>query len=143
MENRFNPRVYGLWVHDGKILVNEEMIRGRKVVKFPGGGLDWGEGTLDCLKREWMEELGIGIEVLGHFYTTDFFQASAYDNSQVLSIYYWVTAPVPDQIVNHMDNERTFWMSIDEIDADTFTLPIDKKVGGLLQQHFAKQHSGS
>lgn len=128
-----------MWVHDQQILVNEELIRGRKVTKFPGGGLDWGEGTIDGLKREFMEELGIAIEVLGHFYTTDFFQASAYDDSQVLSIYYWVTGPVPAQFTNHMDNERTYWLSIHEVSADTFTLPIDKKTGSLLQAHFRAQ----
>ncbi len=136
MENRFNLRVYGLWVHDNKILINEEMIRGKSIIKFPGGGLDMGEGTIDGLRREWMEELSIKIEVLSHFYTTDFFQASAYDNSQVISIYYWINAQMPEKIVNHMPNERTFWHSIWDISADTFTLPIDKKVGCLLYEHF-------
>lgn len=136
MEKRFNPRVYGLWVHENKILINEEIIRGNAIIKFPGGGLDWGEGTIDGLKREFMEELKINIEVLSHFYTTDFFQASAYDNSQVLSIYYWVTAPVPEILVNHIPNERTFWLPIWDISADTFTLPIDKKVGAMLEEHF-------
>jgi 8-oxo-dGTP diphosphatase len=137
MEKRFNPRVYGIWVHDNKILINEELIRGKRIIKFPGGGLDWGEGAIDCLKREWMEELAIEIEVTGHFYTTDFFQLSAYDDSQVISIYYWVTAPLPQNIVNHVPNERTFWMSIYDITAETFTLPIDQRVGSLLQAFFA------
>ena len=91
MDKRFNIRVYGIWIQDNKILVNEEMIRGKQIIKFPGGGLDWGEGIKNCLVREWKEELNIDIEVLSHFYTTDFFQPSAYDNSQVISIYYFVT----------------------------------------------------
>lgn len=136
MQKRFNPRVYGLWLHDNKILVNEEIIRGKSIIKFPGGGLDWGEGTIDCLKREWMEELGIAISVTGHFYTTDFFQPSAYDDSQVLSIYYWISALVPETIVNLLPNERTYWLPTHHISADTFTLPIDKKVGALLHEHF-------
>ena len=85
---RFNIRVYGIWIQDNKVLVNEEKIRDKIITKFPGGGLHWGEGIIDCLKREWIEELNINIEPLGHFYTTDFFQRSAYDNSQVISIYY-------------------------------------------------------
>ncbi len=133
MENRFNIRVYGLLIKEGKLLVNEELIRGQKIIKFPGGGLDWGEGTIDCLKREWKEELGVEIAVSCHFYTTDFFQASAYDNSQVISIYYLVTCQMPDVIVNHVPNERTFWMDLASISPDTFTLAIDKKVGGLLR----------
>ena len=136
MEKRFNVRVYGIWLHDNKILINEELIRSKTIIKFPGGGLNYGEGTIDGLKREFREELGINIEVISHFYTTDFFQASAYDDSQVISIYYWVTGPVPETIINHIENERTYWMNIFDISADTFTLPIDRAVGGLLHHHF-------
>ena len=131
---RFNVRVYGIWLHEGKLLINEENIRGQLITKFPGGGLDWGEGTIECLVREWKEELGWDIEVLDHFYTTDFFQHSAFDDSQVISIYYWVQAKhLPQQITNIMENERTFWMDICDVSADTFHLPIDKKVGTMLQ----------
>jgi len=135
MNKGFNIRVYGIWITGDKVLVNEELIRGQKVIKFPGGGLDWGEGTADCLKREWKEELGISIEIKEHFYTTDFFQQSAFDDSQVISIYYLVTGTVPEIIVNYIENERTFWMDIKDISADTFTLAIDKKVGELLQSY--------
>jgi 8-oxo-dGTP diphosphatase len=134
MDNKFNIRVYGIWLHDNRVLVNEEQIRGRTVIKFPGGGLDWGEGTIDCLRREWKEELDIDIAVKDHFYTTDFFQVSAFDNSQVVSVYYWVTATMPPVIVNLVANERAFWMDAADISADAFTLPIDKIVGGMLQQ---------
>jgi len=133
-KKRFNIRVYGIWVNNGQVLVNEELIKGRKVIKFPGGGLDWGEGTIDCLKREWMEELGLEIEVLDHFYTTDFFQQSAFDESQVISIYYWVAAAkVPELIVNNVPEERTYWMDIKDVNGETFTLAIDRRVGELLQ----------
>jgi len=132
MGKRFNIRVYGIWINEGKILVNEEMIRGQKVIKFPGGGMDWGEGTIDCLKREWLEELGIDIEVIKHFYTTDFFQQSAFDESQVISIYYLISANMPEKIINHIANERTYWMNIDDICEDSFTLPIDRKAGAML-----------
>jgi 8-oxo-dGTP diphosphatase len=132
MDKRFNIRVYGIWMNDNKILINEETFKDRTIIKFPGGGLDWGEGIIDCLKREWKEELNLDIEVLEHFYTTDFFQASAFDNSQVISIYYRVAATLPSVISNNVPNERTFWMDIAHISADTFTLAIDKKVGTML-----------
>ena len=135
--SRFNVRVYGIWIHEGRILVNEELIRGKHVIKFPGGGLDLGEGTVDGLKREWKEELGIDIEVLEHFYTTDFFQQSAFDDTQVLSIYYFVAGGDPmTAITNHIDGERTYWMPLNEVSGETFTLPIDKVVGGMLQAVF-------
>ncbi len=133
MDKRFNIRVYGIWIQNGKILVNEEQIRGRSIIKFPGGGLDWGEGTKDCLIREWKEELDIDIEVVSHYYTTDFFQPSAFDSSQVISIYYMVTAVLPSVMINKVSNERTYWMDLKDVSADTFTLAIDKLVGGMLQ----------
>lgn len=133
MSKRFNIRVYGIWIHDNKILVNEELIRGRHIIKFPGGGLEWGEGLTDCLAREWKEELGIDITIKAHFYTTDFFQPSAYDDSQVISIYYLIAADHTISITNHVHNERTYWMDINNVSAETFTLPIDKIVGGLLK----------
>jgi len=136
MDKRFNVRVYGIWLHEGKVLVNDELIRGQHVIKFPGGGLDWGEGTIDCLKREWKEELDIDIDVVRHFYTTDFFQASAYDNSQVISIYYLVRGEVPAVFINRVENEQTQWIDVTSVSADTFTLPIDKTVGPMLKAIF-------
>ena len=136
MEKRFNIRVYGIWILGEKVLVNEELIRAQPVIKFPGGGLHWGEGTIDCLKREWMEELGIAIQVVSHFYTTDFFQLSAFDDSQVVSIYYLVTAAAPVVIVNNVPGERTFWMNVKDIAPEVFSLPIDKTVGSMLQRLF-------
>ena len=119
------------------MLINEEIIRGRTIIKFPGGGLDLGEGTREGLIREWKEELNFDIEVLDHFYTTDFFQHSTFDNSQVISIYYWVKVDnIPNQIVNYVENERTFWLDKSEVNEATFTLPIDQKVGAMLALRF-------
>lgn len=129
---RFNIRVYGIWIEDDRVLVNEELILGRRVIKFPGGGLEPGEGTIDGLKREWREELGQEIEVLRHYYTTDFFQKSAFDDSQVISIYYLVKGSAGSEIVNAVPEERTYWMPAAELCDEAFTLPIDRVVGNML-----------
>ena len=88
--HRFNLRVYGILINDKKqILVADEFIRGGLYTKFPGGGLEFGEGTRDCLKREFKEEMDLNVEVGDHLYTTDFFQMSAFNTQyQILSIYY-------------------------------------------------------
>ena len=130
--SRFNVRVYGIWIDNGRLLVNEELIRGRRVIKLPGGGLELGEGTIEGLKREWMEELKLEVEVLSHFYTTDFFQQSAFDDSQVISIYYLVSTDAGKAINNTEPNERTYWLPLEELDEETFTLPIDRVVGKML-----------
>ncbi len=131
---RFNIRIYGIWIEGDRVLVNEELIRGRRVIKFPGGGLDPGEGTVEGLKREWMEELGLPIEVLRHYYTTDFFQKSAFDDSQVISIYYMVKAAPDTEISNIIPEERTYWMPVGELCEEVFTLPIDRVVGRMLAE---------
>ena len=94
---RFNVRVYGVLINEKKqLLVSDELIRGGYYTKFPGGGLEYGEGTRDCLKREFVEELNLNIEVGEHLYTTDFFQESAFHpGHQIISIYYLVKALEP------------------------------------------------
>ena len=142
-DKRFNIRVYGLILQDEKILLTDEFRLGMYMTKFPGGGLEFGEGTLDCLKRECMEELGQEVEITGHFYTTDFYQSSLYlpDKYQMLSIYYRarlvgersfkITEKVND--FSPVDGAQAFrWMPLRDIHPDMFTLPIDKVVVSLL-----------
>ena len=90
-------RVYGILINDAnQVLVSDEYIRGNYYTKFPGGGLEFGEGTRDCLRREFMEEMNLNVEVGGHIYTTDFYQKSAFNNAQqILSIYYYAKALEP------------------------------------------------
>src|SRR3954469_14748725 len=90
----FNIRVYGILLGDNnEVLVSDEFIRGNYYTKFPGGGLEFGEGTRDCLKREFLEEMDLNVEVNEHLYTTDYFQISAFNpEHQIISIYYRVKA---------------------------------------------------
>jgi len=141
----FNVRVYGLLLDEGRVLVSDELIKGHKITKFPGGGLEFGEGTVDCVIREFKEELNLRIEVVDHFYTTDFFVASAFNpSSQVISIYYHVRALEP---INAKISELEFdfdplkeedqafrWLKVDELHQNNFTFAIDKKVSSLLNK---------
>src|ERR1700760_3429253 len=87
----FNVRVYGLLINDNyEILVSDEYEYKMNFTKFPGGGLEYGEGLTEGLKREFMEECNTAIVVTGHFYTTDFFVKSAFNDSQIISVYYLV-----------------------------------------------------
>lgn len=92
----FNVRVYGLLINDkNQVLISDEQSGGRVFSKFPGGGLELGEGLIDALKREFVEECNAEIEVLHHLYTTDFYEKSSFNDSQILSIYYFVKAVHP------------------------------------------------
>lgn len=134
---KFNVRVYGLLVHDNHIIITDEVIGGQLITKFPGGGLEFGESTIDCLKREFIEEMNLEVEVVSHFYTTDFFVPSAFDDSQIISIYYKVSAK-PDLLNNvsvFNNSQQSFkWLSLETIDSNDFTFPIDKKVAEMLRK---------
>lgn len=134
---RFNIRVYGLYIKNSKILLSEEFIRNNWIVKFPGGGLEFGEGTIDGLKREFKEELGLDIVVDQHFYTTDFFVKSVFDESQVISIYYYVDTAQTDVVIPDPGPlQRFIWCPIAELSEQQMSLIIDKKVAQMLQVKF-------
>ncbi len=152
---QFNIRVYGILINEKKqVLVADEFIRDKYYTKFPGGGLEFGEGTRDCLKREFMEELGLKVEVTDHLYTTDFFQESAFrPGDQIISIYYLVKTLEPITVrlsdtefdfdegqllrYNELHEIETFrfidWKNLTE---ESVTLPIDKVVVKLVKEKF-------
>lgn len=148
---KFNIRVYGILKDDNnKVLVSDEYIRGSYFTKFPGGGLEFGEGTRDCLKREFMEETGLDVIIGNHIYTTDFFQISAFNNNdQIISIYYFVHAEKhaslatkisvfdfePHQVADPKGESEVFrWIEWSELSEDVVSLPIDKLVVKMLKQ---------
>lgn len=142
MIKKFNVRVYGLLVSNAQLLVTDEFEFGFPFTKLPGGGLEFGESTIDCLKREFMEECAMKIEVLEHFYTTDFFVESAFGGGQLISIYYKVQPLTPFQLpVKHkrfdfderVEKAQLFrWTAINEQAVSEMTFPIDKHVVNLL-----------
>jgi 8-oxo-dGTP diphosphatase len=148
----FNLRVYGVLINEMKqVLVSDELIRGGYYTKFPGGGLELGEGTRDCLKREFKEEMNLGVEVGEHLYTTDFYQVSAFNPShQIISIYYSVKALEPinaplrnkpfdfdesqlEQYKKNKEIETFRFINWDEFSAESVTLPIDKIVAEIIK----------
>ena len=133
---RFNIRVYGICVNEQReVLLSDERVRDFAFTKFPGGGLDWGEGTRECLQREFMEEFGLEVETGRLFYLTDFFQQSAFNpDDQVVSVYYQVNLPgsFDSAEVRGDKGETLRWKAIREMKSDDLTFPIDKKVLELL-----------
>jgi len=89
----FNVRVYGILIDDqDRVLISDERTQNVSFTKFPGGGLEYGEGLIDALKREFLEECNLPVEIVKHVYTTDFFEKSSFNSSQIISIYYQVRA---------------------------------------------------
>ncbi|MBB2145001.1 NUDIX domain-containing protein [Pedobacter sp. LMG 31464] len=139
----FNVRVYGLLINvKNEVLLSDEHEYGQNFTKFPGGGLELGEGLIDALKREFIEECNAEIEVTGHFYTTDFYEKSSFNDSQVISIYYLVAATQPLQLpfktrVFDFDediNQSFRWVNINELSENDVTFKTDKTVVKLLKK---------
>ena len=153
--NNFNVRVYGILLSNtNQVLVSDEYIRGKYYTKFPGGGLEFGEGTRDCLKREFKEEMNLDVGIEDHIYTTDIFQMSAFNIAhQLISIYYFakalqpITVPLRKlefdfdkqqlEIYNKTEQIETFrFIDWENFSADAVTLPIDKIVASLLKDKY-------
>lgn len=151
----FNIRVYGILINEQRqVLVSDEFIRGAYYTKFPGGGLEIGEGTRDCLKREFKEEMGLEVAIGNHIYTTDFFQQSAFNSAhQILSIYYFATAleeitvPLRSrefdfdeqqlQLYSETKQIETFrFIEWEEFNGEKLTLPIDKIVAAMVKEKY-------
>jgi ADP-ribose pyrophosphatase YjhB (NUDIX family) len=145
-------RVYGLLIDEQKqVLVSDEYIRGNYYTKFPGGGLEFGEGLREGLVREFQEEMQLNIEVLDHLYTTDFFQRSAFNPAhQILSVYYRVKALEPirvplretpfefdseqlDAYTKTLQTESFRFIQWDDFSSERVSLPIDKIVADLIK----------
>jgi ADP-ribose pyrophosphatase YjhB (NUDIX family) len=155
----FNLRVYGVFINEKKqILVSDEYIREKYYTKFPGGGMEIGEGTRDCLKREFKEEMDLAIEVGAHLYTTDYYQQSAFNpGQQIISIYYYVQPlepikfPLREKAFDFTEEQlkiykektsiETFrFIDLKNFSEENVTLPIDKIVAGLIKKYSFEQN---
>lgn len=152
MEPRFTIRAYGLLVHRfteigaPHVLVADELIKGRRITKFPGGGVEYGEGLKECVVREVREEIGVEAFGVEHFYTTDFFQQSAFHSVplQVVSVYFTfrvadaAAIPVVEEpfqgITGPGDQEVFRWVPLGLPAEEAVTLPIDRHVWRMLKE---------
>lgn len=149
----FNIRVYGILINEQKqVLVSDEFIRGAYITKFPGGGLEFGEGTRDCLQREFMEEMNLKVKVGNHIYTTDYYQQSSFNAAhQIISIYYFadalepITAPLRSKpfyfdeqqlkMYKETGETETFrFIDWEDFSEESVNLPIDKIVASMIKQ---------
>ena len=153
MIDRFTIRVYGILTDSNKrVLLSDEFIRGDYFTKFPDGGMEFGEGTRDCLKREFKEETGLDVTIGEHIYTTDYFQISAFNKKdQIVSIYYHAYADdvvsletlitktsvfdfTQEQVADPAGQSEVLrWVEWNDFTEEAVSLPIDKIVVRMLK----------
>ena len=141
----FNLRVYGILLNEKReVLLSDEFVLERFMTKFPGGGLKFGEGPEDCIKREAIEEFGQEIQIISHFYTTGFFQkALFYEDHQLISIYYKIRlketpkfkiSEKPFDFQEKINGNQSFrWIHPGRIDTGELSFPIDRYVLKMLK----------
>jgi 8-oxo-dGTP pyrophosphatase MutT (NUDIX family) len=137
---RHTIRVYGIHIEHGQVLLCEEGFDDKRFTKFPGGGLEYGEGLSDALKREFMEELNAPFRKAELFYINDFFQPSAFDaETQVLSVYYLVHGleiahlkPIVEWREGRPYELRFFRKPLAQLVAEDLSFPIDRIVAEKL-----------
>jgi len=142
---KFTIRAYAIITNEkNEVLLSDEFVFGLRITKFPGGGVELGEGILDGLHREAIEELGQDIEILNHFYTTDFFQQGYFKkNVQIVSVYYlaklkesprFKISIKPFDFEKETEGAQSFrWSDLKDLQIDEITLPIDKVVARMLK----------
>ncbi len=144
---RFNIRVYILLLDErnNSVLLSDEIVDSEYITKFPGGGLEKGEGILDCLHREAMEELGQDVELIRQFHTSETFQASRYSpEDQIICVYYTCRLPCNSEgrrlpafrvanrkfdFVEIRDRAESFrWQALSDLQVDDLSLPLDRQI---------------
>lgn len=137
----FNIRAYGLLVNpENQVLLSDEREYGQEFTKFPGGGVELGEGVEDALIREFEEECGITVRIVRHVHTTQHLVLSSFNDSQVIAIYYLVEATPGDlkkisldALPDHGEPVQAFrWLPVKDFNIQELTFEIDR-VGW---QHF-------
>jgi ADP-ribose pyrophosphatase YjhB (NUDIX family) len=125
-------------------LLSDELQLDTRMSKFPGGGLQFGEGTLECLHREMIEEFGQDVEILKHYYTTDFYQkALFYDDHQLISIYYlcrftetpkFKISTIPFDFKTEENGSQSFrWVELSALNIEKdLSFPVDQHVARML-----------
>ena len=144
-EGRFNVRVYMIVTRNNSsggqdVLISYERLPLGGVMKFPGGGLEWGEGTTACLRREALEELGQPVNVERLVHVSRRAHISSFDsNQQVLAVHY--AARLTGEVMFEDDGEikdvygknvpmmhqRLGWRDVESIEPAQFRFASDRE----------------
>ena len=102
--NELKVRVYGIIESQGKVLLSYERYNDFAFTKFPGGGLEFGETPIECLKRELQEELSISVAKFELLHVSEIYVQNRFNpKQQVIGIYYRVEISEKDLLIIHRE----------------------------------------
>ena len=134
--SQFNLRVYAFIINDKQeVLLSDEYEFGTFFTKFPGGGVEYGEGILDALKRELKEELNVDVLSSEFIFFNDFYQSSQFHvDRQITCFYYLVQCDTISHLGKekylipfHEPQEKQRWKKITELNSMDLSFQIDQK----------------
>ena len=141
-------RVYGFLINNSKqVLVSAERFNGIPLIKFPGGGVEWGEGLQEALMREFKEELKISIGVKENIYFNDFPVESAIDKRYQVQAFFYLVEPLEPMRFSTVlslkppekNTENFIWVDLKNLSEVSFTYEIEKEAAKALRI-YAKKH---
>jgi len=133
--NQFNLRVYGFIINKNQeVLLSDEYRFESFFTKFPGGGVEYGEGITNALNREFMEELNVEIESCKLIYFNEYFQESVFmEGVQVTCFYYLVKCKDIQDIGSKSytipfkeEGEKQRWIKINELQDKDLNFKMDR-----------------
>jgi 8-oxo-dGTP diphosphatase len=120
--------------YDGKILIaqRKKTMKQGGLWEFPGGKLETGESAPDCIRREFMEELGMVVHV------GDYLDEMTYTYPDIGDFHfdtYWATCENPTPI--HLEaHEQIAWIKPEEFDNYQFCpadIPLVNKLKTIIK----------
>jgi 8-oxo-dGTP pyrophosphatase MutT (NUDIX family) len=113
-KSKFNYRVAGLAIHEGKILLHQ--YEGFDFWALPGGRGEMGESSEDTIQREFYEELGEYVDIQRLLYIFESFYNHRDYHVHELCFYYLIDFQEDSEILN-----RTEAFEVKEIDGSILT----------------------
>jgi 8-oxo-dGTP pyrophosphatase MutT (NUDIX family) len=121
LPSRFRVGAYGLLIEEGRILITRTKTRTGILQNFPGGALELGEGALEALRREFLEETGLRVRpgALAHA-SESFFRSRDYPENQLVKLYWLVDREGGALRAegNGDDVVGCFWSPLETLEAD-------------------------
>jgi ADP-ribose pyrophosphatase YjhB (NUDIX family) len=127
---QFRPSVYGVILHEGKILLLKAKATGKWLV--PGGGLDKGELLADGLRREVREETGIAVEIERFAMLSErFFYYDPLEVAHHVHAFFYICRPrtfelAADDEIDDEEAEKPQWVDYASLTADSIQSYADE-----------------